>query len=259
MKKAYFHNSVNVPEDNCKKAGSFYENETLKIQWIFKEAYGKTESEIRKHTYNDWWRWDSARKEEEENKKKKKTNIPRHAQRFSRFISFCLQNSVKNNNRDVLVRWNDLKKENNKESGIDTGKFKSALKRTSVVNIIEDVTLHGSTPDERLRYAWRDNKEEVFETIDDANPDVLFICVRPSFFKKKRVGPPYGKKVTMLDDFKKKYGSISLLKENTNVMYLEDNQKNRFIVAVHHLSQGFSYDMAKEIIKEYCDWKKIPK
>ena len=85
IKKAFFHDKSS-PFDNCDISGSFYESAPLRIQWILKESWGVNATAVSNFCYNDWWRWDN-----------KGIKNPRHVQRFTRLISYCLMESCLNN------------------------------------------------------------------------------------------------------------------------------------------------------------------
>ncbi len=264
-KRAFFHNGAT---DNRKKDGSFYDvQDQLHIQWVLKEAYGEDQKALDDYEYNNWWKWDNAKNKNANGKKKHVDN--RNAQRFTRYISYCLMESY-NNQKNILndPNYSNLKGANNAEKGYDYGPFKSALKKTSVMNIIEDPTLYSSTRDERLKEAWRTTKQDVIDTIKYACPDVLIFCIRPEFFENA-LTILYKEGTTILNDLKKEFGSIEFYKrgakktiwrrgkiiEREDTKYFKDSQNNRLIISMHHPSQGFDYDTANEIINVFCDWK----
>ena len=238
IKKAYFHGVAST--SNNVKTGSFYDSAQLKIQWVLKEAWGANSSAVGNYNYNDWWSWDN-------NYQKGKRKSPRNVQRFTRFVSYCLFESNSSKNRIFNVKpLEALKNENNKEKGIDTGPFKTALRKTSVMNIIENPTQNKTTTDSRLVGEWRKEKTNVFDTIDDAKPQVLVFCIRPDLFKRWFLG-----------DLKKKYQAITTINDTNSVLFLEDSQNTRLIIAMRHPAR-FSYGTATEIVNEFCKWKGIP-
>ena len=126
------------------------------------------------------------------------------------------------------------------EKGKDDGPFKSALKQTSVVNIVENATTFSKTQDSRLTVAWNNARRDIYDTIKLANPKVLIFCVKPNLFLRWAKELPCN-----VREIKKK-----------KALYLEDlsSSNKRFVVVLRHPGQGFSYDNADEIINEYCNW-----